>query len=79
LLLSAIGGVGLVVGDRRAARRQIEFGRRSRPGLRCLPYTVTMLGFAFGGIFMAASPIAAAVASGHRRRRDAQHRLRRRA
>jgi MFS family permease len=50
LLLSAIGGVGLWSAIVVLPAVQIEFGVDR--GQASLPYTVTMLGFAFGGIVM---------------------------
>jgi MFS family permease len=50
LLLSAIGGVGLWSAIVVLPAVQVEFGVDR--GQASLPYTVTMLGFAFGGIFM---------------------------
>jgi MFS family permease len=50
LLLSAIGGVGLWSAIVVLPAVQIEFGVDR--GQASLPYTATMMGFAFGGIFM---------------------------
>jgi MFS family permease len=50
LLLSAIGGVGLWSAIVVLPAVQIEFGVDR--GSASLPYTATMMGFAFGGIFM---------------------------
>ncbi|HEX3498090.1 MAG TPA: MFS transporter [Stellaceae bacterium] len=50
LLLSAIGGIGLWSAIVVLPAVQIEFGVDR--GSASLPYTATMMGFAFGGIFM---------------------------
>src|SRR3981081_1189943 len=50
LLLSAIGGVGLWAAIVVLPAVQIEFGVDR--GQASLPYAATMIGFAFGGIFM---------------------------
>jgi MFS family permease len=50
LLISAIGGVGLWSAIVVLPAVQIEFGVDR--GSASLPYTATMMGFAFGGIFM---------------------------